>query len=206
MISLGILAVIVVVFLISSLRFSDSITYTDEETLTTPSVTVADPQRGNTEAKVRIVVFSDYACPSCATLDTTLQALSEKYPDDLLVVWKDMPNDTRYPQAIPAAIAARCAGEQKQFWAYHDLLLQNQAQLGDELYSGIATSLKLNEQTFNRCRETESTKPLVERTFNEGIALGITATPTVWINDERYTGLTSTSELERAFKTALNKK
>lgn len=202
-ITLGVFALIVFIFLIASLRFSNNITFTDDDAATGPSVTIVDPQIGGENAKVTIVNFGDYSCPSCATLDGDLASLLKKYPDDLKVVWKDMPNEQRHPEAIPAAIAARCAGEQDKFWEFHTVLMNNQTELSESLYVQTAGSFGLNVNTFMRCFEDEETKPLVERGFNEGLELAITTTPTIWINNERYTGILTASELEKVVKAAL---
>lgn len=114
-----------------------------------------------------------------------------------------MPNTSAHDQAMASALAARCAGEQKKFWEFHTLLMANQSTLGPELYTQIATELELKDKAFNRCLETQSTLPLVQRSFEEGVALGITATPTIFINNNRYTGVISVSEIRKTIDTYL---
>lgn len=193
-----IIVIFIVLFFSLSLSVKDKITFTDEaETLTTPTITIADPALGSLEAPVTIVNFGDYECEACARLEDSLISLRAEYSDKLRIVWKDMPNTSQHAQALNAAIAAQCAGEQDKFWEYHSLLMINHAKLSSELYTEIATELNLKERPFTRCLEDQSTLPLVQRGFEEGLALGITATPTVYINGERYTGTMTTSELRR---------
>ena len=189
--------IFIVLFFSFSLSTKDHITFTDDTGLTEPTITIADPSLGSAKAPVTLVNFGDYQCGGCAQLEMSLTALRAEYPDSLRVIWKDMPNTSQHSEALNAAVAAHCGGEQKSFWEYHTLLMANQANLGSELYSQIATELDLNTRAFNRCLEDQSTLPLVQRGFDEGLALGIAATPTIFVNGERYTGAMTTIELRR---------
>jgi len=88
------------------------------------------PVRGNPDAKVTIVEFSDFQCPYCARGATTVDEVLEKYGSDVKVVFKHFPLDF-HPWARPAAIAAHCAGQQKgeAFWALHDKYFANQKEI-----------------------------------------------------------------------------
>lgn len=197
---MSLLALTVFLFFVLSIRVRDHITFTDEQILSAPTVTVVDPQVGSKDAVVTIVNFGDYQCPSCVDLDASLATLRQEFPNDLRIVWKDMPNTSVHDEALNAAIAAQCAGEQKQFWPYHQLLMQNSVQLGNDLYLALADNLQLRKNAFSRCLEDQSTLPLVQRSFDEGVALEITATPTIYVNGERYTGDLTESELRHAIE------
>ncbi|MBP9828320.1 thioredoxin domain-containing protein [Patescibacteria group bacterium] len=198
------IASITFLFFAFSVQVKDRIIFTDVlPDISEPTITVADPQLGPKEAAVTIVNFGDYQCESCATLDATLTELHATYPDDVRIVWKDMPNRSSHEQAFPAAIAARCAAEQDAFWEFHKVLFANQALLSDALYTALATELGLNENKFNKCYSTQASAPYVERTEAEGYALEITATPTLWINGERSTGASSLRDLSRIVEDAL---
>ncbi|MEK9157548.1 MAG: thioredoxin domain-containing protein, partial [Patescibacteria group bacterium] len=121
------------------------------------------------------------------------------------IVWKDMPNETRHSEAIPSAIAARCAGKQGKFWEFNAQLFANQSTLSSDLYQTIAADVGLDTPSFSLCVSNEDTLPLVERTLAEGLALKITATPTLFINNERFTGSLSQSEIDRAISAAMVK-
>lgn len=188
-ISIGVLALIMFAFFGASLPFGNRITYTDKSVVTEPSITFIDPVLGNANAKATVVVYGDYGCDTCATLDATLvNLLADDYPNDLRIVWKDMPNTSQHPEALNAAIAARCAGDQGKFWEYNALLLANQASLGAELYNTLAIQLALKSSTFTSCMNQQTPSPIIQQTYEEGLALGISATPTVFINGVRYTG------------------
>lgn len=191
------IATVTIAFFAFSLSTKDHITFNDQETLTAPTVTIVDPSTGPDNAKVTIVNFGDYQCALCADLDTSLVNLKAEYGNAVRIIWKDMPNTSQHPQALDAAIAAQCAGEQDKFWEYHNLLMANHEILNAELYTQLATELGLKDRAFSRCLEEQTTWPLVQRGFDEGLALGITATPTLYINGERYTGAMTTTEIRR---------
>ncbi len=106
----------------------------------------SSPQRGNPNAQVTIVIFSDFQCPFCSKVEPTLDELSKTYGDKLRTVWKDEPLPF-HPRAEPAAELAREARAQKGdkgFWAAHDLLFKNQQKLADEDLLGYAKQLELD--------------------------------------------------------------
>lgn len=188
-ITISVLAVIMFAFFGASLRFGNQITYTDQPIVTEPSITFIDPVLGSPTAKATVVIYGDYGCDTCATLDATLvDLLADDYPNDLRIVWKDMPNTSQHPEALNAAVAARCAGDQGKFWEYNALLLANQSSLGAELYNTLAIQLALKASTFASCMDQQTPAPIIQQTYEEGLALGISATPTIFINGTRYTG------------------
>lgn len=201
--AVGVLGGILVLFFIVSLNWGDNISYTEEK-LTEPTVTIADPSLGPADAPVTIVNFGDYQCDECANMEETLATVAEDFPDQLRIVWKDMPNTSLHPEALNAALAARCAGEQDKFWDYHTYLFANQDALSDELYTTIATELDLRERAFANCMEDQETAPLVQRTYEEGLALDLTGTPTIYINGERYTGAVDVSTLKSVIRTYIH--
>ncbi len=89
-----------------------------------------DPVKGNPDATVTIVEFSDFQCPFCQRFhQTTLPLILENYVDTGKVkfVYKDFPIQSLHPNgALPAAVASECADEQGMFWQYHDKLFQTQ--------------------------------------------------------------------------------
>lgn len=205
-ISIGLLAFIVFVIFGFSVDVKDDITFTDDlPELTEPTVTIADQAIGPSDAPVTIVNFGDYACDACATLDEVLTAVHTEFPDQVRIVWKDMPNTTAHPEALTAALAAHCAAKQddEQFFTYQAYLFANQNNLGTELYASLATELGLKESTLTRCIENQDTYALVQRGYEEGLALKITATPTMYINGERYAGSMTVGELKTAIRALL---
>jgi len=97
------------------------------------AATAGLPVRGNPDAKVTIIEFSDFQCPYCARGAATVDQILEKHGDDVKVVFKHFPLDF-HPWARPAAIAAHCAGQQKgeAFWSLHDKYFANQKEITPE--------------------------------------------------------------------------
>jgi len=89
--------------------------------------------RGDPKARVMIVEFSDFQCPYCAQVEATLKNVLAKHEGVVALAFRDMPVTQIHPQALMAAEAARCAGEQGKFWEYHDLLFADQTKLDLEL-------------------------------------------------------------------------
>jgi len=203
-ISIGALALILFAFFGASLRFGNSITYTDQTIVTQPTITFLDPTLGPADAKATVVVYGDYGCDACATLDKTLVTLAaDSFPNDLRIVWKDMPNTSQHAEALNAAIAARCAGDQNQFWQYHTLLMNNSNTLGIDLYTTIAAQLNLKASPFSSCITQQTPAPIIQQSYEEGLALGISATPTVFFNGTRYTGALDEGTLKAMIRQAI---
>lgn len=161
-----------------------------------PTVTFVNPSRGAADAKVTIVAFSDFQCAACAQLATSLSALIASRAD-VRVVWKDLPDEGAHPMAVPAAVAAHCADGQGKFWAYHDELFARQAALSPETFARIAGDLGLNPGPFQACVGAQETLPLVRKDFAEAQALGLTATPTLFVGDTKVVGVPTAEELNR---------
>ncbi len=206
-ISIGVLALILFAFFGASLPFGNNIVYTDQNKITEPSITFVDPVLGKPDARATVVLYGDYGCELCATLDETLvNLLADDYPNDLRIVWKDMPNTSQHPEALNAAIAARCAGEQGKFWEYNALLMKNNSDLGATLYNTLAIQLALNASPFASCLSQQTPAPIIQQTYEEGLELGVSATPTIFMNGMRYTGAVDKATLKTMIRQILAQK
>src|SRR5262245_31864471 len=119
-----------------------------------PTVDVAyDPARvkGDANAPVTIVEFTDFQCPFCKQAESSLQAVMAKYGSKVRLAFMDFPLREIHPRAQEAAEAARCAGEQGKFWEYHDVLFADQSKLDKPALIESARGLGMNEQTFQSC-------------------------------------------------------
>ncbi len=154
-----------------------------------------DPVKGNPDAPVTVVEFSDFQCPFCSRFYTqTLPALQENYIDTgkIKLVYKDLPLDNLHPNARPAHIAAECADEQGKFWDYHDVLFEKQSEwirlssvdLSSQL-NQYATSMGLNSASFDSCLSSPSMADEVNADFLQAAQYGATGTPTFFIGNEK---------------------
>jgi len=156
--------------------------------LEAPTVVFGNPTLGPPDAPVTIVEFGDFQCAPCSTMNDTLKKISQDFPAEIRIVWKDFPNLSIHPEALNAAMAARCAGIQGAFWEYHDLLYANQNSINASAYDIFAQQLDLEPNDFSSCMTGEITRPVVERDFDEGQRLRINATPYLFINKRRVSG------------------
>ena len=138
---------------------------------------------GPEDAPITIVEFSDYQCPFCVRWhDQVYNQLLAAYPGKIRFVYRHLPLTQIHPQALPAAEAAMCAGEQNAYWQYHDRLFANQEMLGDDLYVQIAEELGLSMDSFNTCRESHKYQAEIQADMDFAIGLGVQSTPTFFIN------------------------
>jgi protein-disulfide isomerase len=149
-----------------------------------PRLTLGDaPRLGEPTARIAVVEFSDYQCPFCARLDhEMLPTLVRDYVTSgvVLYVHKDFPLRSN-PQAVPAALSARCAGAQGKFWEMHRKLYLHQRKLSDKAYPELAKELGLDVSKFNDCRNAKTTRADLLRDIRQGQALGVRETPTLMI-------------------------
>jgi protein-disulfide isomerase len=171
-----------------------------------PTVDVAyDPARvkGNVNAPVTIVEFSDFQCPYCRQAEGTLQAVLAKYGNKVKLAFMDFPLREIHPRAQSAAEAARCAGEQGKFWEYHDVLYADQAKLEPPALLASARGLGLNEQSFQSCLESGRFKSKIEADLAEGQRAGVSGTPGFFINGVFLSGSQPQAEFEKVIDTQL---
>lgn len=145
------------------------------------------PVLGDEAADVTIVAFSDYQCPYCHRAQSTVEELLDQYQGRVKLVHMDFPLNI-HPGAIPAARAARCAGEQDRFWEYHRNLLSELTDFSKEDLMRRAKALGLDEQPFESCLASDRYDAVIDAGFDEGQQLGVSATPTFFINGRRIQG------------------
>ncbi|HQR48863.1 MAG TPA: DsbA family protein [Steroidobacteraceae bacterium] len=135
---------------------------------------------GDPQAPVSIIEYSDLQCPFCARFAReTFPRIKSEYIDTGKVRYAvaDFPLPM-HPQAVPAAIALRCAGEQGQFWTYREQLYKDQMLLVPSLYELMAQQLGLDVTRFNDCRNDPQQRAAVEAAYQYGARNKIASTPT----------------------------
>ena len=156
-----------------------------------------DPAIGLPDAPVLIVEFSDYQCSFCARFALeTLPQILETYEGKIRVVFRDFPLSSIHSNAQNAAEAAECADDQGQFWAYHDLLFQNQQALDIDSLKGYAQRLGLDTEAFNQCLDSGQYTSEVQNDLAQGQGYGVTGTPTFFINGRLLRGAKPFSAFE----------
>jgi protein-disulfide isomerase len=146
-----------------------------------------DPFIGGSDATVEIVEFSDFQCPFCARTVPTVKQILDEYGNQVKIVYKDFPLSF-HQNAQKAAEVAECADDQGSFWEYHDVLFANQASLDTTSLKKYAQDLGLDTGQFNECLDSGKHTQEVLEDFNEGRSLGISGTPTFFINGRKLVG------------------
>ena len=156
-----------------------------------------DPVLGNANAKVTIIEFGDYQCPSCRLFWREIEPrLKKEYVDTgkVKLVFRDFPIKEIHPDATAAAMAAQCAADQGKYWEYHDRIFREQDKGTADVVRFKAADLKkwgaairLDAAAFNACVDSARYQDEVAKDYADGIAVGIQGTPTFFING-RFVG------------------
>lgn len=161
-----------------------------KESTTTADVKIADTDwtRGEKNAKVTLVEFSDLQCPACKRYEPWVQQLTKDYPKDLKLIYKHFPLSSIHKNALTAARAAESAGKQGKFWEMHDLLFAKQDEwegLNDpsDMFTSYTKMLKLNIDTFKKDLDDKEIANKISADEAEGTDLGVNSTPTFFLNN-----------------------
>lgn len=158
------------------------------------------PACGQANAPVTIEVYADFQCPYCARADAVLQQLVPKYVDTgkVQIIYR---NYTFIgPESEAAAQAALCASDQSKFWEYGDYLFTHQAGENTGAFSNnnlvrIAAQLGLDSTTFKACLDGGKYTARVQQETAQAQQRGVQATPTLFINGQKYEGVLSLDQL-----------
>jgi protein-disulfide isomerase len=155
------------------------------------------PALGPADASVVVVEFSDPLCPACLAAYETTRRVRQEYKDQIRWVFKDFPLE-RHQGAREAAEAAHCAGEQGQFWEFHDRIINAEEKNTDaEMLTDMAESLGLNKKQFERCLNRGQHRSRIEKDIQTGKKAGISAIPTYILNGKMISGAVSFDEFKQ---------
>jgi protein-disulfide isomerase len=117
-------------------------------------------------------------------MDQNLERLMKEYGDKVRLVARDFPLN-QHTEALKAAEAAEAAREQGRYWEYVQVLLRNQSALGVDKLKSYATEIGLDRTRFDTGLDSGKFAELVQRDVDEGMKLGLKATPTLFLNGRR---------------------
>jgi protein-disulfide isomerase len=162
------------------------------------------PAIGPEDAEVTIVEFIDYECPFCGEFARdTLPQIEREYGDEVRFVVRNLPLENIHPDARVAAEAAECAFEQGRFWAYHDVLFENQDALNVPDLKRYAREAGLDAASFDRCLDSADGAAAVQADVSDANEYGITSTPTFFVNGQRLEGALPFSQFRAEIDAAL---
>lgn len=188
LLGLGILGVLLVIF--AAVFFGGS-----PETQTAPvdeSVLIKSSSHsiGSESASVTLVEFGDYQCPACGAAYPIVKQINQEYQGKLRFIFRNFPLVTIHKNAMIAAEAAEAAGGQGKFWEMHDVLFERQGEWADsdnpmEYFEKYAKDLGLDVDKFKKEIEDGKYRELVVSDQNDGNTLGVNATPTFFVNNQK---------------------
>lgn len=156
------------------------------------------PQIGNSDAKIQIVEFVDFTCSFSKQAFLVMRELVAKYPQKINLTIRHFPlQDDSHKGGLEAAIAAVCADKQDKFWAYHDKLFQNQKNFTKDDLQLYAGQIGLNVPSFIQCLADSEIRKKVENDWADGYSLGITGTPTFFVDSQKIEGSVPLSAWEQ---------
>ncbi|OGY68705.1 MAG: hypothetical protein A3B94_02000 [Candidatus Jacksonbacteria bacterium RIFCSPHIGHO2_02_FULL_43_10] len=152
------------------------------------NIAKSDHVRGDFNAPITLVEFSDFECPFCERHYPTMNQILSNYQGKVRLVYKHFPLSF-HPNAQKAAESSECAGEQDKFWEYHDKLFANQANgFSADKFKQWAVELKLNAKKFNDCLDDGKYAAKVQADFQEGSQKGVSGTPATFVNGQLVSG------------------
>ena len=162
------------------------------------------PSWGSEKAPVTIVEFSDFQCPFCEKANNQIvKKIKEHYgKNKVRVVFKHFPLRSIHPLAQTASEASMCVNEQSstKFWKFQDMAFDNQSKLGMEDLKSYAKKVGADVKKFDECMESKKYKKVVDENFSEGEKIGVSSTPTFFINSQPVLGASSFEQ----FKTIID--
>ncbi len=181
----------IVVLVVAAVLIGGSVWYagnaaekSNEGIVFTPNV------KGNLDASVTLTEYSDFQCPACAAFHPRVAEILEDFPDDVKLEYKHFPLVQIHPYAEPAARAAEAAGQQDKFFEFHDLLFNNQTTWSTNpnpsaFFFQYAGELGLDVPLFKRHYNASLIRDRVQDDFAEARELGLSGTPSFFLNGER---------------------
>jgi protein-disulfide isomerase len=160
-----------------------------ETMLSPPRIEVAavGPSRGETNAPITIVEFSDFECPFCVRAEEVVKQVLAAYPGKIRLVYRDYPLPF-HARAQKASEAALCAGDQNKYWEMHEKLFANQKALEVGQLKQYAKDLGLTTDKFDKCLDSGVKAAAVEDSKKAGEEAGVNGTPHFFINGRGFSG------------------
>jgi protein-disulfide isomerase len=139
------------------------------------------PFRGAESAPITIAIYDDFECPYCAKSVPLLKQVVDQYADSVKLVFKNFPLGS-HRNSRNAALTALAANRQGKFWELHDLLFENFNSLNPKKIDDLAAQTGLDMEQLKKDRIDPGLDALITRDINEGTAIGVHGTPTIFIN------------------------
>jgi predicted DsbA family dithiol-disulfide isomerase len=160
------------------------------------------PARGSANPRLTIVEFSDFECPFCRQVQSTLKQIVESYGRDVRLVFKHLPLEG-HRNSFPAARASYCAAEQDRFWQFHDALFSAQ-DLSPPALDKISSDLGLAPEKFKSCLNSEQSRAGIIKDLEAAKLFRIDSTPSFIVNGKLIKGALSFADFRKIIEQELS--
>jgi protein-disulfide isomerase len=150
------------------------------------AVSSKDHIQGQADAKITLVEYGDYECPSCGQAYPIVKRVQKHFAKRLAFVFRNFPLSQMHPYAEAAAETAEFAASHNKFWEMHDLLYENQDRLDEELLSTLTEELGLDPSELQKALKSKAFQAHMKADFSAGVLSGVNGTPTFFINGQRH--------------------
>jgi len=161
----------------------------------TPEQIALAKTKGPKNAKIKIIEYTDFECPACAGAATLLDQYTKSFSDKIHVEYRSYPIISIHPNALGAAVYAECAARQKKFWQFHDKLFKDRTKWakgknknGEWFFVEVAKGMGMDLKELDKCAHNEVIIDDVFAQRDKGKELGVSATPTYFINEKMVAG------------------
>ncbi len=149
--------------------------------------------KGNPQARVKIIEFVDFQCPACAYGLKYLKTFFDQHPNDLYIQVRYFPLTNMHHHAMISALFSECAARQGKFWALDDQMISQQAQWAQlinpqPVFQSMASQVGMDMDQLNVCLASENARKVINDEKSLGQSLGITSTPTYFVNNKMVVG------------------
>ena len=171
--------------------------------------TAGSPRLGSPKAPIQVVMFMDFLCPTCRRAAEYNTSILAAHPHDLSLVVRQFPLDRNCNTAIPRTIhpgscrlaaAVACAHEQGKFWPFHERTLQRISASGTADPEEDAAVAGLDLDAFRACMGSGRGQAMVQKDIAEGARVGVTGTPTFFVNGVKFVGAITPEQFEELLK------
>ncbi len=164
-----------------------SLTSSQTEIVKAPPLTQEDITKGNKDAKIVLIEYSDFQCPACGYYYPIAKQLTEEYKDKILFAYRFFPLRQIHQNAMSSSQAAYAAHLQGKFWEMHDMLFESQKDWSEssdakDIFISYAKKLNLNEEQFKKDMESDEALKVINNQYSAGAQAGINSTPTFFLN------------------------
>lgn len=159
---------------------------------------------------ITMVEFGDFQCPACGVYYPVVKQVISDFHNQMTYVFRNFPLDTVHANAHIAAQAAEAAGKQNKYWEMHDMLYEKQSDWADknnakDIFSGYAQTLGLSVDQFKKDIDSSEVTAKVQEDVDDANALGISQTPTFFIDGQKIDNPASLADFEALVRGAIDK-